>query len=122
LNQQYGDWKGITKVDVTTIDDDDDDANGNPMTDMSLEETHNPETRRDSATTVGHMEIIDGDDNPPVNPKLSRELQKLSVFLSPGAETKRQAIVSALWIWSIDVLVISSLVSSELTFEKSDLD
>jgi hypothetical protein len=47
LNQQYGVWKGITKQNVTNINDDDEDE---PFLDLSREESPNIETGRETET------------------------------------------------------------------------
>ena len=84
MNQQYGVWKGITKQNVTNIDDDADEDE--PFLDLSHEESGNLETGREEGTQVDRIEIVDPDDNP-IPPKLASAMRKLGGFLSPAAQT-----------------------------------
>jgi hypothetical protein len=52
LNQQYGDWKGITQQDVTTINNDDDDE---PFLDISNNETKEEEAGGELETEVDRI-------------------------------------------------------------------
>ncbi len=80
LNQQYGDWKGITQQDVTTIDDDDDDK---PFLDISTDDTKDEETDNGrEPEEVDRIEVVDENDTP-VTPKLASALRKLGGFFTP---------------------------------------
>jgi hypothetical protein len=75
LNKQYGVWKGITKQNVTNINDDDDNE---PLIDLSREESPNIETGRETeapnietgreTADVNQIEVVGANDNP-VPPK-----------------------------------------------------
>jgi hypothetical protein len=83
LNKQYGEWKGITRQNITNLDDDDDDE---PFLDISLDASRDIQTGSEPETAVDRIEVVDEDDNP-IQPKLARALKKLSGFLSPEAQT-----------------------------------
>jgi hypothetical protein len=86
LNKQYGVWKGISKPNVTNIDDD---KVNEPFLDLSRKEfpnikngreTESPniETGRETAD-VNQIEVFDANDNP-VPPKLTSAMQNNRIY------------------------------------------
>jgi hypothetical protein len=80
LNQQHGHLnKGITKQDVTTIDDDEDNE---PFLNISNDGPKDEEAGREPETEVDRIEVVGKNDNP-VTPKLASALRKLGGFFTP---------------------------------------
>jgi hypothetical protein len=88
LNQQYGVWKGITKQNVTNINDDDEDE---PFLDLSREESPNIVTGRETETDVNQIEVVDANENP-VPPKLASAMRKLGGFLTTRLKRSQIAL------------------------------
>jgi hypothetical protein len=93
LNKQYGVWKGVTKQNITNIDDDDDDE---PFLDLSRERSPNIETGRDTespniengreSADINQIEVVDANDNP-VPPKLASAMRKVGGFFDHEPQT-----------------------------------